>query len=318
MKLGDPTLDQLRIFLAVAEEGSFGAAARRMGRAVSAISYGVAQMEAQLGVMLFAREGSRKPVLTEAGKGLLSEARRVADNVDALLAKTQSLHAGLESDISLVADVMVPGVVTAQVLRRFRTMFPTVSLRLNVEALGAVAACLIDGSADLGIGGPVLADHAELERQAIGAIELVPVAAPGHPLAQPGIAPGESRKHLQLVLSDRSPLTEGREFSVLSPQSWRLADLGAKHSLLKEGIGWGNMPRHVVSDDLAKGVLAELDLPEKPGIDYTLSALWRRDARPGPATSWLIDAFRERLGGCTEMEPSVRAMGQGQDPRPRR
>lgn len=79
MRLGDPSLDQLRIFLAVAEEGSFGAAARKMGRAVSAVSYGIAQMEAQLGVKLFAREGSRRPVLTEEGKGLLPEAKAVAD-----------------------------------------------------------------------------------------------------------------------------------------------------------------------------------------------------------------------------------------------
>ena len=55
MKLGEPSLDQLRIFLAVAEEGSFGAAARKMGRAVSAVSYGISQMEAQLGVTLFER-----------------------------------------------------------------------------------------------------------------------------------------------------------------------------------------------------------------------------------------------------------------------
>ena len=70
---------------------------------------------------------------------------------------------------------------------------------------------------------------------------------PACPLAQPGIAPGESRRHLQLVLTDRSPLTEGREFSVLSPLTWRLGDLGAKHSLLKEGLGWGNMPRAMVA-----------------------------------------------------------------------
>lgn len=305
MRIGDPTLDQLRIFLAVVEEGSFGGAARRMGRAVSAVSYGVAQMEAQLGVTLFAREGSRKPELTGAGKGLLAESRAVIDDLDALIAKTRNLHAGLESDVALVVDVMLPGVVSAQVLRRFRAMFPTVALRLNVEALGAVAACLLDSEAQLAIGGPVLGDHPELERQAIGAVELVPVAAPGHPLAQAGIAPGESRKHLQLVLSDRSPLTEGREFSVLSPQSWRLADLGAKHSLLKEGIGWGNMPRHMVSADLTSGALVELELPEKPGANYTLSALWRRDARPGPAASWLIDTFRDRLGDCTGVEPSV-------------
>lgn len=305
MKLGEPSLDQLRIFLTVAEEGSFGAAARKMGRAVSAVSYGIGQMESQLDVTLFEREGSRRPVLTEAGRGLLVEAKVVADGIDALLAKAQSLHAGLESEVSLVVDVMMPGDVTARVLRDFRTMFPTVALRLQVEALGAVAACLLDGGADLAIGGPVLADHPELERQAIGSVELVPVAAPDHPLSRPDIAPGESRKHLQLVLSDRSPLTEGREFSVLSPMSWRLADLGAKHALLKEGIGWGNMPRHTVSADLAEGRLCELDLPEKPGASYTLSALWRRDARPGPATSWLIDAIRERLGQCYSVEPSI-------------
>ncbi|MEL6878799.1 MAG: LysR family transcriptional regulator [Pseudomonadota bacterium] len=300
MKLGDPTLDQLRIFLSVVEEGSFGGAARSMGRAVSAISYGIAQLEAQLAVTLFEREGSRKPVLTEAGEGLLAEARAVADRTDALLAKTRSLHAGLESSLGLVLDVMVPGDVTAHVLRDFRAMFPTVALRLQIEGLGAVAACLLNEEADLAIGGPVIGDNPAFERQVIGGVELVPVAAPDHPLAQPDIAPGESREHLQLVLADRSPMTEGREFSVLSPQTWRLGDLAAKHALLKEGIGWGNMPRHMIADDVAKGRLVELDLPEKPGDTYALSALWRRDARPGPATSWLIDAIRERLDECPD------------------
>ena len=298
MRLGEPTLDQLRIFMAVVEEGSFGGAARRMGRAISAISYGVAQMEAQLGVSLFIRTGSRKPVLSDAGTGVLAETRAVLDNVDALIAKTRSLHAGLESDVSLVVDVMFPGEAIARALREFRTMFPTVALRLQVEALGAVAACVLNADADLAVGGPVLANLPELNRQVIGEIELVPVAAPGHPLAQGVIAPGTSRKHLQLVLTDRSPLTQGREFSVLSPESWRLADLGAKHSLLKQGIGWGNMPRHMVADDLASGALVELDLPEKPGADYQLSALWRRDTRLGPAANWLIDAMREKLAGC--------------------
>ncbi|MEE4289425.1 MAG: LysR family transcriptional regulator [Erythrobacter sp.] len=299
MKLGDPSLDQLRIFIAVADHGSFGGAARAMGRAVSAISYGIAQLEAQLAVTLFEREGSRKPVLTPAGEGLLAEARGVADSVAALMAKAQSLHAGLESALGLVVDVMVPGEVTAATLREFRRMFPTCALTLNVEGLGAVAQCLIEGEASLAIGGPVIGEHPALERQAIGAVDLIPVASPGHPLARAvadgSIAPGQSRRHLQLVLADRSKLTEGREFSVLSLRTWRLGDLGAKHSLLREGLGWGNMPREMVAADLASGALVELDLPEAPGERYTLSALWRRDTMPGPATSWLIDAFRDAL-----------------------
>ena len=302
MKLGEPTLDQLRIFIAVAEHGSFGGAAKASGRAVSAISYGIAQLEAQLALTLFEREGSRRPVLTAAGEGLLAEARAIADAADALLAKARSLHAGQEPALTLVVDVMVPGEVTAHVLGSFRQMFPTCALTLRIEGLGAVAACVIEGGADLAIGGPVIGDQPALERQAVGEIDLIPVAAPhhplAHPLARPGIAPGESRRHLQLVLTDRSPLTEGREFSVLSPLTWRLGDLGAKHSLLKEGLGWGNMPRGMVAGDLASGALVELDLPEKPGAHYRLSALWRRDTRLGPAASWLVDAFREGLAAC--------------------
>lgn len=298
MKLGDPSLDQLRIFIAVAEHGSFGGAAKAMGRAVSAVSYGIAQLEAQLGMSLFEREGSRRPVLTPEGEGLLAEARAVSDGVDALLAKARSLHAGQEPSLALVIDVMVPGDVTAHVLGEFRRMFPSCALTLRIEGLGAVAACLIEGGADLAIGGPVIGDQPALERQAIGEIDLVPVAAPSHPLARSGIAPGESRRHLQLVLTDRSPLTEGREFSVLSPRTWRLGDLGAKHSLLKEGLGWGNMPRGMVAGDLASGALVELDLPEKPGDHYRLSALWRRDTKLGPAASWLVDAFKTGLAGA--------------------
>lgn len=300
MKLGEPSLDQIRIFLAVAEEGSFGGAARRMGRAVSAISYAIAQIEAQLGLTLFEREGSKKPVLTEAGAGLLAEARSIADRADALIAKARSLHAGLEPGLGLVLDVMVSGEVTAVVLREFRRMFPTVALTLHIEGLGAVAECLLDERADLAIGGPVIADHPAFERQVIGEVELVPVASPDHPLAAGNIAPGEIRNHLQLVLADRSDLTQGREFSVLSPLTWRLGDLGAKHSLLKQGLGWGNMPRHQISRDLAEGRLVELDLPEKPGAIYPFSAMWRRDHRLGPAASCLIDSFREQLARCPD------------------
>lgn len=295
MEPGQPSLDQLRIFIAVAQEGSFGAAARKMGRAISAISYGIAQLEAQLGTELFARSGSRRPELTTAGAGLLPQARAVANEVDALLAKSRSLHEGLESELALVIDVMLPAEVTARVLAEFRERFPTVALRLRVEGLGAVAQCLFDEGAQLAIGGPVIARDPALEQRAVGTVELIPVAAPGHPLAARDVGVGESRRHLQLVLTDRSTRTEGREFSVLGSQTWRLGDLGAKHSLLREGLGWGNMPRHMVAADLAEGRLVALDLPEKPGDAYPLRALWRRDTRPGPATRWSIEAFRDAL-----------------------
>jgi DNA-binding transcriptional LysR family regulator len=300
MDVVQPSIDQLRIFLAVVDEGSFNRAAKTLGRAISVVSYAIANLEAQLGVTLFDREGSRRPQLTDAGKALLSDVRGVTDDVDALLAKVRSLRQGLEAELPLAVDVMVPTTVLAPVLREFQLMFPSVTLRLHVEGLGGIAALVISGNATLGISGPDIVGDAGLERQQIGAIEMVPVAAPSHPLAVGKLAPGDVRKHLQLVLTDRSPLTEGKDFSVFSPRSWRLADLGAKHALLREGIGWGSMPRHMVAEDIAKGELVELALPERPALDYALNALWRRDTRLGPAACWTLDAFTARLGRSGE------------------
>jgi DNA-binding transcriptional LysR family regulator len=125
---GVPTLDQLRIFLAVVEVGSFAGAARQLGRATSVISYSIANLEAQLGVLLFDRNSTRKPRLTEAG-GVLSEARAVTNGINRLRAKVRSLHQGIEAEISLVLDVMLPAARVVDALKAFRTEFPTVSLR---------------------------------------------------------------------------------------------------------------------------------------------------------------------------------------------
>lgn len=304
MEVGQPTIDQLRIFLAVAEEGSFNRAAKKLGRALSVVSYGIAALEGQLGVPLFRREGSRRPELTDAGRAMLADARAVADEVDGLMARARGIRQGLETELALAVDVMFPPRAIAAVLHDFQQVFPTVDLRLHVEALGAVAALVLDGKADLAISGLDI-DLPALEQRAVGHVELVPVAAPDHPLAERReIEPGETRQHLQLVLTDRSPLTEGREFSVLSPRTWRLADLGAKHALLLEGIGWGNMPRHAVSEDLRAGRLVELRLPEAPPVFYPLHALWRKDARPGPASSWMLEALVMRCDAAEQAQPN--------------
>jgi len=292
---GQPTLDQLRIFLAVVDEGSFNGAARRLNRAVSVISYGIANLEAQLGVALFEREGSRKPRLTEAGTAVLSDARGIANDVDSLRAKVRGLMEGLEPEVALAVDVLIPQRRVAAILREFQLAFPTVALRLHVEALGAIAALVLDGTAQLGIGGPVISDDPEFERLSLGSVALIAVAAPNHPLAQmERPVPGAARNYIQLVLTDRSPLTRGRDFGVIGNRTWRLADLGAKHALLLEGIGWGNMPLEMVRTDIERGDLVALELPDYRAGNYALSALWRRDLPPGPATRWLLDRFVER------------------------
>ncbi|MFC0686222.1 LysR family transcriptional regulator [Novosphingobium clariflavum] len=289
---GTPTFDQLRIFLAVVDTGSFAGAARQLNRAVSVISYGIANLETQLGLILFDREGTRKPQLTVAGRAVLTEARGLAEGVDSLRAKVKGLLDGLEAEVDLAVDVMFPAERLGAILRAFAAEFPTVQLRLHVEALGAVTAMVLDGTAAIGLSGPLFAGVEGLESVSMGSVAMVPVAAPDHPLGRmTDIAPGAGRDYTQLVLSDRSRFTEGRDFAVMSPKTWRLADLGSKHALLREGIGWGNMPLPMIEPDLVAGTLIRLSMPDQPGGIYRFAGIWRRDTPPGPAAAWLIDRF---------------------------
>lgn len=267
------------------EEGSFAAAGRRLRRATSVVSYAIANIEAQLGVSLFVREGTRKPRLTTQGAAVVEELRRIETALAGLSARVEALHVGLEPRVALVVDVMYPSASLAAALRDFAAQFPAVSLSLRVEALGAVADLVLKGEAALGVAGPLAAEQPGVDRHWLGEVELLPVAAPGHPLTRGGAISDQ----VQLVLSDRSALSAGKEFSVISPRTWRLGDLGAKHELLRQALGWGNMPHWMVAEDLASQRLVQLDLPEAPGGPYPLFAIRRTDRNLGPATQWLAD-----------------------------
>jgi DNA-binding transcriptional LysR family regulator len=286
-----PTLDQIAVFLAIVETGSFAGAARRLGRATSVISYAVANLESQLGVTLFQRAGTRRPTLTDAGRAILADSRGLAIALDNLLAKARGLTQGLEAEASLVVDVMLPAKKLVKALDEFRKKFPTVALRLRVEALGAVTQTVLEGLAAFGISGPLELASDLLTRGPAGSVKMLPVAVPDHPLAlMPGtITAAMARDHVQLVLTDRSHLTTDRDFGVLAVKSWRLADLGAKHALLLAGMGWGNMPKPMVNEDLKRGRLVALKIETPGDLSYPFHTVYRSDTPPGPAAYWLME-----------------------------
>jgi len=302
---GTPTLDQLRVFCTVVDAGSFAGAARKLKRATSVVSYAIANLEAQLGVELFDRKSAKVPRLTDAGRTVLVEARAVTSSVNGLRAKVRGMLHGLEPELHLAVDVMLPARRMIDALKAFQAEFPTVTLHLYVEALGAVTQQVLDGVASIGISGPMpgAAMKDGIERIGVGSTRLVPVAAPQHPLAQGPNPPGATRDHIQLVLTDRSPLTKGLDFAVFSPRTWRLADMGSKLMLLREGIGWGNMPLPMVEDDIRAGRLVQLDLPDCRPQLYQLDVIYRTATPPGPAASWLIGRLKAQPGADDLVPP---------------
>jgi len=289
------TMDQLRTFIAAADEGSFSAAGRKLRRAQSVVSHTLANLELQVGFALFDRSG-RYPRLTEAGHALLEQARAAADSMDAFKARARTLAGGLEPELAVAVDVMFPIATLTSAVQAFHRKFPSTPLRLYVEALGAVVQPLLDGRCRIAVMGSLPDVPQGCASDYLVAIPSAVVAAPDHPLAQihGTISRAQMSKHVQLVLSDRSTLTAGREFGVLSPQVWRLADLGAKHAFLKAALGWGTMPLHMVEQDLAEGRLIQLQLKAHPlqGTAFSMHAIWLKDQPPGPAGRWFVDQLK--------------------------
>jgi DNA-binding transcriptional LysR family regulator len=289
------SLDQLRAFIASADEGSFSAASRKLHRAQSVVSELVSNLEGQIGVTLFDRSG-RYPALTSEGAVLLTDARNISAGLDFMKARAKGMATGLEPELSVVVDVFFPIVAITEAAKEFREKFSGTPLRLYVEALGAAYQPVLDGIAGIGIVGslPIVPPSFTTERL-IG-VTMVMVAAREHPLAKyEGTIPkSELTKHVQLVLTDRSSLSKGREFGVMSTSTWRLADLFAKHAFLLNGLGWGGMPVHVVKDDIAAGRLVELQIEDFPlgGMIMPMSAVYPTSAPPGPAGRWLIERMK--------------------------
>lgn len=301
------TLAQLEVFLAVVERGSFSAAARALGRAQSAVTYSIQNLEEEAGVPLFDRSAYR-PVLSVAGRALLPRAQRIVDDVVAFRSQARGMAGGLEPELTLVVEAMFPMCLLLQALTEFQTRFPTVQTRVRVETLGAAVETLLNETADIGVVVAFSERVDELVGAEITQVELVAVAAPGHPLAAlPGMLEDDVlSEHVQLVLTDRSDLTRGQDKGVVSLRTWRLADLGAKHAMLLAGLGWGSMPRHMVADDLAAGRLKELRAARWDGRQgmprLPLMAVRRKAAVLGPAGTWLIERLWQ---GVEEAAPAT-------------
>jgi DNA-binding transcriptional LysR family regulator len=289
------SLDQLRTFISAVDEGSFSAAARKLNRVQSAVSGWISGLEDQIGVTLFDRSG-RFPKLTPEGVLLLADARNIISGVDTLKARAKLMTSGVEAELSVVVDVFFPTAVVSAVAKAFARRFPLTPLRLYVDALGAAYEPVLDGRCSLGILPPLPQRFPSLVSERLGELPLIAVAAAVHPLAGYGqrIPRDELAKHVQLVLTDRSKLTAGQDFAVASPATWRLGDLSTKYAFLKDGVGWGGMPLHMIEKDVAAGTLVVLDVDDMPrtGFILTMSAFHRPSQPPGPAGQWFVEQLK--------------------------
>ncbi|HWU86572.1 MAG TPA: LysR family transcriptional regulator [Kofleriaceae bacterium] len=290
----DPiTLDQLRAFVTIVEQGSFSAAARKLQRAQSAISKSMANLEEQLGVLLLDRSTKKAAKLSDAGSVVLAAARRVLLEMDQLKRTSAGMIHGIEPSVSLCVDALFPPPVLVELCVGFARAMPTVDLKLDTQFMSAVSARVMTGDATLGIvasGGVV----PSLAKTPLTTIQMLPVVGAGHPFSKlEGQIPlVQLARDVQIVLSERHE-TGVPDRGVLSPRTWRVADLSTKHAMLRANLGWGNLPEHLAREDLRAGRLAAIH-PESWSMEdgnVTLYAVHRNETTFGPAHRWLVDSL---------------------------
>ncbi|AYC34542.1 LysR family transcriptional regulator [Pseudomonas cavernae] len=287
------SLEQIRLFVSVAEGQSFSAAARRLNRVQSAVSSAIALLEADLGVRLFERSSGRQPRLTAAGAALLEEAREVLRQCERLEGRALGLVRGEEARLRLAQDEAMPYQPVLDSLEALARRFPLLEVQLASGAQGEVARKLLERRADLGL----LFHHeqmpAALERQRLGAIEMVTVCGVGHPLAAAGpVDRRELARHRQLLMAPQDSHYPGGE--QISPAVWRTDSFYAMAELLMRNLGWAWLPRHVVQYPTYRSQLVELRSDWTPP-PLVVELVCRRDEPLGPAANWLAGCFAEHL-----------------------
>lgn len=293
------TLDQLRILIAVAETGSFSAAARRVGRVQSAVSQSMQGLETILGAPVFDRSG-KAPRLNEAGTAILADARRLVDGARVLKARASNMAQGVEPELTVAVDAIFPNAVLMASLKAFRQAFELVPVSIFTEGLGGPEQRLRDGVARLALNSFVSTGARDLETEFLTKVPLIPVVAADHPLAaiEGPITRERLEREVQLVLTDRTPLSHNSFGGIISQTVWRFADLGTRLDYLLEGFGWCNMPTHMVESAIADGRLKHLDIAGAVPVELTIQVVYERGRAPGIAGRWLIEDLRGRLVFC--------------------
>ena len=289
------TLEQLRIFVAVAERGHVTQAAGALNMTQSAVSAAIATLETRHGVRLFDRVG-RSIEVNAAGRLFLEEARTVLASAAAAERALQDLAELRRGTLSIHASQTIANYWLPARLHAYRTHHPGIAVHVSIDNTEQVARAVIDGSADLGLieGATELA---LLGKRRVTGDALAIVVAAGHPWGGRGsVAPGEL-KDTPWVLREPGSGTRTEFEDAIAAHGLSLADLTVALELpsneaicaaIEAGAGAAAISHLVSNAAVSAGRLHRIGFafPDRP-----FHAVWHRERRLTRAT----EAFLQQV-----------------------
>ncbi|WP_255346818.1 LysR family transcriptional regulator [Thioalkalivibrio sp. AKL10] len=285
------TLEQWRMLQAVVDAGGFARAAERVHKSPSSINHAVQKLEEQLGVDVFEIKG-RKAVLTAAGAALLRRAGHLLEEAAEIETLAGALAAGVESEIRLAVDQLLPRAPVIGALEVFSRAYPATRIQLHEVVLSGGPDLLREAAVDILLGPELPSGYLGT---CLGELSMVCVAHPSHPLAQDEapLTRRDLQPHRQVVVRDSGAQASGEGGWVEADQRWTVSHMGTACEILRSGIGFAWMPEDRIAEDLAAGGLVELNLEAgaRHAVPFYITHADRD--RAGAASQSLMDALEQ-------------------------
>jgi DNA-binding transcriptional LysR family regulator len=278
----------LQAFVQAATQGSFSAAARKLGRSQSTVSAAVASLEIDLNLTLFDRS-SRKPTLTPAGHVMLQRAEDILAATSRLEMTASQLSQGVEAKLTVALSDTYQSDRFEAALSAFEQRYPDLEFECLIAECDDLVALVQSGRAQLAFAEmqdsypPDLVNSTVDERT-----EIALFVAPQHPLAtlahiDQDLLQQHRELRLATIVNPYESRAKGRVWS--APSYLMLLEMA------QGGFGWAPLPRWLV-ERFGSGTLQELQVRGWPKTVY-VDALWSRLNPPGPAGSWLLGKMLE-------------------------
>lgn len=280
------TLEQLKMLKLVAEQGSLKGASEILFKTQPAISQGIKQLENQLGLTLFSREGYRL-ILTKEGQQIYQRASRLLNEADEIKQLSKFIVQGNESTITLAIEASFDFNKILPILEMTQNEFPHTQIILKQEYISGAFESVLLAEADLAITTVdekiLLTD--KFEAKPIYQGNLVNVVSPRLLARHPKLSLVEElRNEYQIVVQDSGKTSKGVSFSVQTGQRcWYVNDFHTKKILIMSGMGWGRLPEYIVKDELKQQSLIVLTLDNvKTRVTLNYQALKLKSKLLGP------------------------------------
>ncbi|MDO9405875.1 MAG: LysR family transcriptional regulator [Polaromonas sp.] len=277
--------EALTAFAEAASLGSFSAAARKLGKSQSTVSTAVANLEIDLGLMLFDRS-SRKPALTEQGQVLLARVQEILAASDRLDLAASQLAGGLEPRLSVVWSDTYQSDRFEEILIAFEKRFPDLEFEALIAEHGDLVSLVQTGRAHIGVVAAQASYPPDLGAATIAEqSEITLFVAKDHPLAScEDITPELLSQHRELRLA--TYITPGDRVTAPAGRTWSAPSYLMVMEMAVLGFGWAPIPRWMVTR-FAADKLHELQArgwPRRVPVD----AVWSRRTPLGRAGTWLL------------------------------